>query len=292
MEKTEKLFDAELVLDLINKVKGKSSLSALSPERPVPFNGSKEFIFTMDNEVDIVAENGKKTHGGVNLSPVIIRPIKFEYGARISDEFLYMSEEKQIDILKSFNDGFARKVARGLDFAAIHGINPRTGEASDVVGNNCFDKKVTQTVTYDAAKIDENIETAVEIIEGAEKEVNGMAMATQCRSALAKLKNENGTKVYPELAWGQAPSMLNGLNIDVNSTVNNKTVKDKAIIGDFVGSFKWGYSEEVPFEIIKYGDPDNSGQDLRGYNQVYLRAEIFLGWGILDESAFARIVEA
>ena len=34
-------------------------------------------------------------------------------------------------------------------------------------------------------------------------------------------------------------------------------------------------------EIIQYGDPDNSGKDLKGYNQIYIRAEAYIGWGIL-----------
>ena len=48
------LFDPVLTKDLINKVKGKSSLAVLSAQTPIPFNGSKEFTFSMDNEVDIV----------------------------------------------------------------------------------------------------------------------------------------------------------------------------------------------------------------------------------------------
>ena len=58
------LFDPVLVKDLISKVKGKSSLAVLSAQTPIPFNGRKEFTFTMDSEIDVVAENGKKTHGG------------------------------------------------------------------------------------------------------------------------------------------------------------------------------------------------------------------------------------
>ena len=46
------------------------------------------------------------------------------------------------------------------------------------------------------------------------------------------------------------------------------TQNDRAIIGDFANGFKWGYAKEVPLEIIQYGDPDNSGLDLKGYNQV------------------------
>ena len=80
--------------DLISKVKGKSSLAKLSGQTPIPFNGLKEFIFSMDNEIDIVAENGKKTEGGLSIEPVKIVPIKFEYGARVSDEFLFATEKR------------------------------------------------------------------------------------------------------------------------------------------------------------------------------------------------------
>ena len=72
------LFDPVLVTDLVNKVQGKSSLARLSKQTPVPFNGQKEFVFTMDSEIDVVAESGKKSHGGVSLAPRTIVPIKVE----------------------------------------------------------------------------------------------------------------------------------------------------------------------------------------------------------------------
>lgn len=285
------LFDPKLVTDLITKVKGRSSLAVLSAQKPIPFTGSKEFIFTMDSEVDIVAENGAKSHGGITVDPVIIQPVKVEYGARVSDEFIYASEEEQIDILQSFNDGFAKKVARGIDLMGFHGVNPRTGAASAVIGDNHFDSKVTQTVDYAEATPDDNVEAAVSMVQGADGNVSGIAMSPIFSGALAKLK-VNGVKQFPELAWGANPGAINGLTADVNKTVSDASSKDRAIIGDFVNMFKWGFAKEIPFEVIKYGDPDNSGKDLKGYNQVYLRAEIYVGWGILDASSFARIVSA
>lgn len=288
------LFDPELVKDLINKVKGKSSVAVLSAQKPIPFNGSKEFVFTMDSEVDIVAENGKKTHGGVSLEPVTIVPIKFEYGARISDEFMYASEEEQIDILKSFNEGFARKVASGLDIASIHGFNPRTGTASAVVGDNCFDKKITDEsmiITYDSAAPDKAIEDAIAAVEDKDGEVTGIAIAPSVRSDLAKMTKSTGEKLYPEFAFGGKPSTLGSQQLDINKTISNGDI-DLGIAGDFTNMFKWGYAKEIPLEIIQYGDPDNSGKDLKGYNQIYIRAEVYLGWGILDPESFARIVPA
>lgn len=284
------LFNAQLVNDLVNKVKGKSSLAALSGQEAIPFNGTEQFVFSMDSEIDIVAENGKKSHGGVTLEPVTIVPLKVEYGARVSDEFMYASEEVKIDMLRAFNEGFARKLAKGLDLMAIHGINPRSKAASDIIGNNCFEKKVTQSVTFTEADPDTNVEAAVGMVQGADGEVNGLAMAPAFATALAKLK-VNGVKQFPELAWGSSPEFVNGLRADVNATVANGG-KNRAIVGDFANAFKWGYAKQIPLEIIQYGDPDGTGKDLKNYNQIYIRCEAYLGWGILAPEAFAMIKEA
>ncbi len=285
------MFDPTLVADLVQKVKGRSSLAALSGQTPVSFNGIKEFTFSLDSDIDIVAENGKKSEGGVTVEPITIVPIKFEYGARVSDEFMYASEEAQLNILEAFNEGFARKVARGLDIAAFHGFNPRTSAASTVVGDNNFDSKVTQKVTYAADSVDTNIEAAIALVEGSDGDVTGLAGSPTARQALAALKTSDGARIYPELAWGGNPGTINGLKSEFNKTVSVGSV-DEVIVGDFENMFKWGYAKEIPLEVIQYGDPDNSGKDLKGYNQVYLRAEVYLGWGILDANSFARVATA
>ena len=283
------LFDPVLVTDLINKVKGHSSLQKLSKQTPVPFNGRKEFTFTMDSEIDVVAESGAKSHGGITLAPVTIVPIKIEYGARVSNEFMYATEEERIAVLQAFNEGFAKKVAAGLDKMAFHGINPRTGSASAVIGTNNFDSLVSQTVTYVAASANANVESAIALVTANEYEVNGMAMGPTFRSGLAALTDDIDRPIFPDLAWGNTPDVINGLPVDTNSTVEANSSKDRAILGDFENCFRWGYAKEIPLKVIEYGDPDNSGHDLQGYNQVYLRAEMFLGWGILDPLAFAII---
>jgi len=289
-------FTPELVTDLVSKVQGKSSLAKLAKQTPLAFNGNREFTFTMDSEVSVVAESGAKSHGGVSIDPVTIVPIKIEYGARVSDEFMYAAEEERINILKAFNDGFAKKVARGLDLMAFHGVNPRTGLASTVIGTNHFDNLVDQTETYTAADPESNIESAVSLVRAAGGEITGMAFSPAFAGSLAAMTNgEGGPKLYPELAWGGTPESLNGMPIDINKTVSDMSDEDEvdfAIVGDFANMFHWGYAKQIPMEVIQYGDPDNSGADLRGYNQVYLRAEVFLGWGILNTDSFARIVAA
>jgi len=82
------------------------------------------------------------------------------------------------------------------------------------------------------------------------------------------------------------------MKIDVNGTVKGtSTGKDVAVLGDFENAFKWGYAKEIPLEVIEYGNPDNDATlgDLKGHNQVYLRAEAYIGWAILDAARFAIV---
>ena len=276
------LFPEKLVTELLNQVRGKSALAQLSQQKPIPFNGQTEFIFSMDSDVDVVAESGKKSHGGITLTPKKIVPIKVEYGARVSDEFLYASEEERINMLQAFTEGFARKVARGLDLMALHGVNPRSGNPSAVIGDNHFDAVISDPVVAlgDFSDLEGKVEEALDAIGHA----SGLAMNPIMRSELAKVK-VNGVRQYPELAWGNAPESINGLSVQVNETVGDTL----AYIGDFATYFKWGFAKNIPLKVIEYGDPDGSGFDLQAYNQVYLRAEAYVGWGILDASAFTAI---
>lgn len=284
------MFPVELTNEMFNLVKGHSSLAKLAASEPVPFNGKEVFTFSLDSEIDIVAENGAKSNGGATVAPVSIVPIKVEYGTRVSDEFMYASDEDRLPILRTFAEGFSRKLARGIDIMAMHGVNPRTGSASDLIGNNCFDKKVTQKVTFDSSTPDANIEAAIALVNGNEEEVTGMAYAPAMKAALAAEVTTGGAKKYPELAWGGNPDTINGLAVDANATVSANSNADRAIVGDFRQYFKWGFAKEIPVQVIEYGNPDNSDAgDLKGHNQVYLRAEAYIGWGIIKADAFARV---
>src|SRR5690606_40738349 len=95
---------------------------------------------------------------------------------------LIASEEERINLLKAFNVGFARKVARGLDLMAFHGVNPRTGAPTTVIGNNNFDAQVAQSVVSDLTDPNADVETAIATIHATDNEVTGMIMSPAFRS--------------------------------------------------------------------------------------------------------------
>lgn len=285
------LFTPQQTNEMFSKVRGKSSLAKLSASEPIPFNGKDVFVFDLDKEAMLVGENVAKANGGATVSAVTMTPVKIEYGVRVSDEFKYGAEELQLQYLTTFADGFAKKVARALDIMAFHGVNPRGGATADALTNKNFDDLVTQTVLYNASTPDANVTTAIGLVEANEHEVTGMAMSPIFKSALANLKKGSSSyePMFPELGWGADVQSINGLPIDSNSTVSYNSGDDRAIVGNFADFFKWGFSRDVSIEVIEYGDPDNSGSDLKGHNQVYLRGEAYIGWGILVPNAFARI---
>ena len=71
------LFKPELVTDMFNKVKGRSTLAKLCGATPIPFAGTDVFIFSMDGEASIVGEGGNKPAGEADFKSVTIKPIKF-----------------------------------------------------------------------------------------------------------------------------------------------------------------------------------------------------------------------
>ena len=284
---TATVFPAEMTREVFIGAKGHSTIAKLSDQTPIPFSGTDVMTFSFDGEINLVGENAQKGEHTNSNDSVQIRPVKIEYGVRVSDEFVKCSEEKQLEYLQAFKDGFSKKIARGLDIMAMHGVNPATGSpALTLIGTNSFDTNTDVTdITYDASDLEGNLTSAVAGI--GDYENTGMAFAPTFAAGLAAIK-EGGVSQYPQFKLGANPGALNGIPCDVNSTVS-AVAGEYAYVGDFKNAFKWGYADIINFDVIEYGDPDNSGKDLKGYNQVYLRAEAFVGWGILDGAAFSRI---
>ena len=284
------LFPRELVSEMFSKVKGHSSLAQMSAEEPVPFVGKDVFTFNFSSDISVVGEGGQKPAGDAAVAAVTIKPIKVVYQARVTDEFMRASEEKRVDILSNFADGFAKKVGAGLDKMAIHGVNPATGSAaSGTIGNNYFDYACADTaITYNASTPDANLESAIAVLEANEYAPTGIILAPVMRGAIGSMTNSADGFKYPGFQFGNV-SDLGGIKVDSNITVGSASgSNDRALVGDF-SAFRWGFAEEIPLEVIEYGNPDGGSYDLKQVNQVLLRAEAYIGWGILDANAFCLV---
>lgn len=277
------MFPADVVKDIYSTAKGHSTLAKLAKRMPVSFSGNDIFTFNLDGEVNIVGEGEDKAPGSAVIKPVSIKPIKVVYQHRLSDEFMQASEEKQLKMLEEFKEGFGMKIATGLDIMAFHGVNPATLEASPNIGENHMD--TVQSVPFTAGKPEEALEAAVLLL--GDNDVTGYALSRGMGSELGKYK-ESGVSQYPEYKLGGNPGVLGKTPADVNSTVTKGNADAMAYLGDFASAFRWGYADKVPFEIITTGDPDGLG-DLKRKNQICLRAEAWIGWGILNKNAFAKI---
>lgn len=283
------LFNSELVAEVFKKAKGHSSLAKLCGSIPLTFAGVDNFVFTMDGEASIVGEGGNKPAGEAEYKSVTIKPVKIVYQHRVSDEFVNLAEEKQVPYLENFTDGFSKKIARAIDIMALHGVNPATNVTSSAISGKCFDTLVTKTVPFDSLIPDDTIDVAISKINDSGT-ITGIIMAPAFASALGSMKTASEhVSMYPEFRFGANPATFGSLSSDVNSTVSFGNSTDTAIVGDFANAFKWGYAENIPMEIIRYGDPDGQG-DLKRTNQIVLRAEAYVGWGILDPLSFCRIV--
>ena len=282
------LFPKDLVSEMFSKVKGHSSLAKMSAQEAVPFTGKDYFVFSLDNDISIVAENGAKPAGDATVTAVTVKPIKVVYQSRVSDEFVYAAEERKLQYLQDFADGFAKKVAAGLDKMAIHGIDPKSGNlATGTIGNNYFDYVCASTaITYNSSTPDANLESAIAVLEANEYAPTGIAIAPTMRQALASMTGAQGA-IYPQFQFGQVAN-LGGITVDSNPTISSNSSNDRALVGDF-SAFRWGFAKDIPLEVIEYGNPDGGSYDLKQANQVLLRSEAWIGWGILDANAFCLV---
>lgn len=288
------LFPAVLEKEIFNAVRGKSALAALSQNEPIPFVGKDVFVFSMPGEVSVVGESQPKPAGDSAITSVPIRPVKVVYQSRVTAEFMYASEEQQLNTLSTFAEGFARKLAKGLDIMAGYGYDPATGAASAVIGNNNLNYAITNyasgaNVVQYTTGTDDPVDKLEEAI-GKVDELNGIAMSSDFREDIAGLKATSGgaQPAYPEFSFGGAPTQLGAANLAVSNGLDAADIY--GIVGNF-DAFRWGFAKEMPLEIIEYGNPDGGTYDLKRANEVLLRSEAFIGWGILNPADFAMVVK-
>ena len=127
-------------------------------------------------------------------------------------------------------------------------------------------------------------------------DINGFAMSRKLASDLRKLRvPSTGMRLFPEVPLSLAVSNFDGIPAAASGTVDGHlattSTKVRGIVGDF-SLIRWGLVRDIWSEIIEYGDPDNTGIDLKGSNQVAYRTEAVYAYAVLDPKGFAVLKEA
>ena len=78
------------------------------------------------------------------------------------------------------------------------------------------------------------------------------------------------------MTLGEEVGSFKGLTAATGDTVSGKLggldTDVLAVVGDYK-NLRWGYQKEIKAKVIEYGDPDNTGRDLQGHNEVLVRSE-------------------
>ncbi|MBC8726055.1 phage major capsid protein [Paraburkholderia sp. 31.1] len=272
----------QIVDGIVEKSKTGSTIAALSGQEPMRFGDVNIVTFDDDLTAEFVEEGGAKSPDDAKPSSVVAVPHKAVVNFRTSDEFKVADEDYQLGILDKFEEKCSRALARGLDLGAYYRINPRTGNA--VTGWTNYLNSTTNRVEK-GANADLDIEAAAGLVIGDGYSPTGVALDPTYAWTLSTARYADGRKKYPELGLGIDVSSFEGLRASVSSTVSGKPKdgdaadnKVRAILGNFEQGIRWGVQRTFPFRMLEYGDPDNTGRDLAGHNEILFRAEVIFAW--------------
>lgn len=300
---SKNLFPSEITREIFNLVKNESAIAQLIPAEPIPYVGKTEWIMSLDGEAAVVDESAAKPAQGGEVTPKVIKPFKVVYQMRVTDEFMKMSDEQRIPFMEQFQDGFARKIRRALDITAIHGINPSSGNPLSFANKSLDYLKLGDNgdnAYYYIDKdnpIDTQLKAAVNAVTESGYQINGVIFASEGAQMMGELTKSNGDYKYPQFDFAFPDTFAGGKCVMGDSLGwaiefkpaegNPFTYTDLAVVGDW-NAMRWGYAQDVTFDLIETGDPDGQG-DLKRYNQVVLRAEAYIGFGVLTDEAFGIV---
>lgn len=274
-----------VVTTVINKAKDTSTIAALSPSEPQKFEEKTYLVFNPTAEAEVVAEGAKKSGSDISTTPIVAKRAKVVTTTRVSDELRWADEDNQLEIIQNIIADQAAAIGRALDYVVYHAVNPKTGGA--LSGYTALTAGATSVTATDSPVDDIDSLTDALI----EYDINGFALSRKFASDLRKIRvPSSGMRLYPEIPLSLKVGNIDGISAATSGTVNGakatSPTKVLGIMGDF-SAIKWGMVRDISAELIEYGDPDNTGNDLKGYNQVAYRTEAVLAYAVLDPKAFA-----
>ena len=285
MDTTKIKLPAEVTQAIINKVGNTSTIAALSPSTPQLFLNEDYMVFNGAAEAEVVAEGQTKSSYEQTASYITGKKFKVQCTTRVTEELKWADEDNRLEIISSIQEDQTKAIARALDYVIYHAINPKSGTKLD--GYDALTAKAV-TVTDSGDDI-ANVDALADAVN--EYEINGVALSRTWASRLRKLRvPATGMRFYPEIPINLAAGTLDGIPAATSTTVDGAKAttptKVLGIMGDY-SLIKWGMIRDIWAEVIQYGDPDQTGVDLKAHNQIAYRTEAMFSYAVLDPKAFA-----
>ena len=294
---TDLVLPTNIADGIVEKAKTGSTVASLSGQEAFRFGETTIVTFDDDLTAEFVEENAAKGSDDAVPSSVKAVPHKTVVQFRTSDEFKWADEEYQLGVLSKFQDKCSLALARALDLGLYYRTNPRTGTEL-TAWTNYLNSTTNRTEITGTSEPDMDFEAAAGLVIGAGYSVNGVALDPTYAWTLSTARYADGRKKFPELGLGNSIQSFQGINAATSSTVSGKAKdgdatdnKIRAILGDYSAGVRWGVQRSIPFRMLEFGDPDNTGKDLAGNNQVLFRAEVVYAWYVFAER-FAVIEDA
>lgn len=285
MDTTKIKLPAEVTQAIINKVGNTSTIAALSPSTPQLFLNEDYMVFNGAAEAEVVAEGQTKSSYEQTASYITGKKFKVQCTTRVTEELKWADEDNRLEIISSIQEDQTKAIARALDYVIYHAINPKSG--TNLSG---YDALTANAVAVtDSGDDIANVDALADAVN--EYEINGVALSRTWASRLRKLRvPATGMRFYPEIPINLAAGTLDGIPAATSTTVDGKKAttptKVLGIMGDY-SLIKWGMIRDIWAEVIQYGDPDQTGVDLKAHNQIAYRTEAMFSYAVLDPKAFA-----
>ncbi|MCI1984079.1 MAG: phage major capsid protein [Bifidobacteriaceae bacterium] len=271
---------------IINKAKDTSTIATLSPSTPQIFANADNLVFNGNSEAEVVEEGATKSSYEQDVTTLTAKRFKVQTTTRVTNELQWADEDNQLEIIKAIQEDQAAAMGRALDYVIYHAVSPKTGDV--LTGYDKLSEKAVQVTSGedDISNLDALVDAVNDVYD-----INGIALSKTWASVLRKLRvPATGMRFYPEIPMNLQVGTLDGITAATSGTVNGRKAKEATNVLAFLGDFnliKWGMVRDLTAELIPYGDPDQTGVDLKAHNQVAYRTEAVYAYTVLDANGFA-----
>jgi HK97 family phage major capsid protein len=248
-----------------------------------------------------VAEAGYKPVADAALGSYQLVAQKMAVFVIVSEELL---AESAVDLISYYQEGITQQFSKYIDVFALTGGGPFGTEnliaAATANGVGPHNQILTGTTAAPTGVLDK-VTAAFNSVEADDFQPNGWLMGRPFKGFLRALNDSTGRPLLAESFQGDVPDTMWGENVyylgrGVFPTGNNAT---RAVVGDF-SQYVIGIRDDLTFSLHNEGTISlditdattraNTQVNLLQQNLVALRAEMRLGAKIINNAAFAKVV--